>query len=139
MCLSFGVLSIFSARVFPFYSYFLGYPYPFPMCFFLFFIYLFYHLFRSPYLTFSCCFITSHFLISFYNFKRKINIKNSALDNIRYKQLNLYSHVRRINLGRLPWKGLEWYPPGRRTKRRRRRRERPRNMWMQEVATKMRE
>ena len=33
---------------------------------------------------------------------QKINIRNSALDYIRYKQVNWYGHVRRIDEERLP-------------------------------------
>ena len=62
-----------------------------------------------------------------------MNIKHCILDYIRYKQLNWYDHVKRMDEERLPRKMLEWCPPGRR------RRERPRNSWMQEVATGMRE
>ena len=36
-----------------------------------------------------------------------MNVKNSVLDNIRYKQLNCYGHVRRLNEERLPQKVLE--------------------------------
>ena len=36
-----------------------------------------------------------------------MNIKNSVLDYIRYKQLNLYDHVQRMNEERLPQKYLE--------------------------------
>ena len=66
--------------------------------------------------------------------REKMNIKNSVLDyNIRYKQLNWYDHVQRMYQERLPRRILEWCPPGRRRK------ERPRNSWMQEVTTGMRE
>ena len=61
------------------------------------------------------------------------NIKNLVLDYIRYKQLNWYGHLRRINEEWLPQTILGWCPPGRRRKGR------PRNSWMQEVATGMRE
>ena len=53
--------------------------------------------------------------------------------NIRYKQLNWYGHVQRMDQERLPRRILEWCPPGRRRKGR------PRNSWMQEVTTGMRE
>ena len=56
-----------------------------------------------------------------------MDIKNSVLDYLRYKQLNWYGHVRRINEERLSRKMLEWCPPVRRRKGR------PRNSWMQEV------
>ena len=46
----------------------------------------------------------------------KMYIKNYILDYIRYKQLNWYGHVQRMNEERLP-----------------------RNLWMQEVTTGMRE
>ena len=62
-----------------------------------------------------------------------MNIKNSVLDYIRYKQLNLYGHVQRMDQERLPRRILEWYPTGRRRKGR------PRNSWMPEVTTGMRE
>ena len=62
-----------------------------------------------------------------------MNIKNSVLDYIRYKQLNWYSHMQRMDQERLPRRILERCPPGRRRKGR------PRNSWMQEVTTGMRE
>jgi hypothetical protein len=46
--------------------------------------------------------------------------------------LNWYSHVQRMDKARLPRNILEWCPPGRRKGR-------PRNSWMQEVTTGMRE
>ena len=58
--------------------------------------------------------------------REKMNIKNSVLDYIKYKQLNWYGYV-------LPRRILEWCPPGRQRK------EKPRNSWMQEVTTGMRE
>ena len=60
--------------------------------------------------------------------KEKMNIKNSVLDYIRYKQLTWYGHVQTMNQERLPRRILEWCPPRRR-----------RNSWMQEVTTGMRE
>ena len=63
----------------------------------------------------------------------KINIKNCILDYIRYKQLNWYGHVQRMNEERQPRKILEWCLTGRRRKGR------PRNSWMQQVITGMRE
>ena len=60
--------------------------------------------------------------------REKINIKNSFLDYLRYKQLNWYDNVQR-----LPQNILERYPSGKRRKGR------PRNSWMQEVTTGMRE
>ena len=62
-----------------------------------------------------------------------MNIKNSGLDNIRYKQLNWYGHMQRMDQERLPRRILEWCPPGRRIKGR------LRNSWMQELTTEMRE
>jgi len=64
-------------------------------------------------------------------------IINSVLDYIRYKQLNWYGHVLRMDEERLPRKMLGRCPPGRR--RRRRRKERPLNSWMQGVTKGMRE
>ena len=64
--------------------------------------------------------------------REKINIKNSVLDYIRYKQLNWYGHVHRLDQEWLPRRILQWCPPGRRGKGR------PRNSWMQEVTTGMR-
>ena len=55
-----------------------------------------------------------------------------SLDYIRYKQLNWYVHVQRLNKERLPRKILKWCLP------RRTRKGRPRNSWMQEVTTEMR-
>ena len=48
--------------------------------------------------------------------EKKMNITNSVLDYIRYKQLNRYGHVQRMDEERLPRKMLEWCPPGRRGK-----------------------
>ena len=67
------------------------------------------------------------------NVIREKNIKNSVLDYIRYKQLNWYGHIQRIDKQRILRNILKWCPPGRR------RRGRPRNSWMQEVTTGMRE
>ena len=53
--------------------------------------------------------------------KKKINIKNSLLDHIRYTKLNCNGHVQRMDEEMLPRKTFEWCPPGRR------RRERPWN------------
>ena len=64
---------------------------------------------------------------------REVNIKHSALDYIRYQQLNWYGYVQRMDQERLPRRFLEWCLPGRRRKRR------PRNSWMQEVTTGTRE
>ena len=58
--------------------------------------------------------------------REKINIKSSVLDYIRYKQLNWYGHVQRMNEEKLPRKILGWCPPGRR--RIRRRKGRPQNL-----------
>ena len=62
-----------------------------------------------------------------------MNIKNSVLDYIRNKKLNWYCHVQRMDEETLPRKILELCPLGRRRKGR------PRNSWMQEVTTRMRE
>ena len=62
-------------------------------------------------------------------FREKMDIKNSVLDYVRYKQLNWYGHVQRIDKERLPRKILELCPPGRR------RMGGPRNSWMREVTT----
>jgi hypothetical protein len=62
-----------------------------------------------------------------------MNNKNSALDYIKYKQLNWYGHLERIDKERLPRKILEWCPQGRRRKGV------LRNSWMQEVTAGMRE
>ena len=62
-----------------------------------------------------------------------MNIKNPVLDYRRYKQLNWYGHVQRMDQERLPRRILEWCPAGRR------RNERPRSSWMQGVTTGMRE
>ena len=40
---------------------------------------------------------------------RKMNIKNSLLDYITYKQLYWYDHVQRMNEERLPRKILVWF------------------------------
>ena len=62
-----------------------------------------------------------------------MNTKNSVLDYIKYKQLNLHGHLKRMIEERLPRKILEWCPPGRRRKGK------PRNSWMQEVTSGMSE
>ena len=64
--------------------------------------------------------------------REKINIINSVLDYIRYKQLNWNGHVQRMEEERLPRKILEWCPTGRRKGR-------SRNSCMQEETTGMRE
>ena len=61
-----------------------------------------------------------------------MNDKNSILVYIKYKQLNWYDHVQRMGQERFPRRILEWCRP-------RRRQVRPRNSWMQEVTTEMRE
>ena len=48
--------------------------------------------------------------------EKKINIKNSVLDYIGYKQLNWYGHVERMDEERLPRKIFEWCPRGKRGK-----------------------
>ena len=45
--------------------------------------------------------------------REKMNIKNSVLDYIRYKQLNWYGHVQRMDQERFRRRILEWCPPGR--------------------------
>ena len=62
-----------------------------------------------------------------------MNIINSVLGYIKYKQLNWYGHLQRMYDERLPRKTLEWCPPGRRRKGS------SRNSWMQEVTKGMRE
>ena len=62
-----------------------------------------------------------------------MNIKNSVLDYVRYKQFNWYGHVQRMDEERLPRKCLVWCPPGKTRKGR------PRNSWMQKVTTGMTE
>ena len=61
-----------------------------------------------------------------------MDIRNSVLDDIRYKQANWHDHVQRMKDERLPRKILEWCPPGRRRKGR------ARNSWMLDVTTEMR-
>jgi hypothetical protein len=39
--------------------------------------------------------------------EKKMDIKNSVLDYIRYKQLNWYGHVQRIDQERLPKRILD--------------------------------
>jgi len=56
--------------------------------------------------------------------REKTNIKNSFSVNIKYKQLNCYGHLRRMNEESLPQKKIKG---------------RPRNLWMQEVTTGIRE
>ena len=65
--------------------------------------------------------------------REKMNIKNSVLDFIRYKQLNWYGHALRMDQQRSPRRILEWCPPGRRRKGR------PQNSWLHKVTTGMRE
>ena len=62
-----------------------------------------------------------------------MNIKNSVLDYIGYKQLNWIGPVQKMDQERLLTRILEWCPPGRR------RTGRLRNFWIQEVTTGMRE
>jgi hypothetical protein len=45
--------------------------------------------------------------------REKMDIKNSVLDYMKYKQLNWYGHVQRMDQERLPRRILEWCPPGR--------------------------
>ena len=46
-----------------------------------------------------------------------MNIKNSVLDYKRYKWLNWYGHMQRMDEKRLPQKMLDWCPPGRRRRK----------------------
>ena len=62
-----------------------------------------------------------------------MDIKSSVLDYIKYKQLNVYGHLQRLDQERLPRSILERCPP------KKRRKGRPRNSWMQEVTTGMKE
>ena len=62
-----------------------------------------------------------------------MNIKNSVLDYIGYRELNWYDYVQRMGQERLPRRILERCPPERLRKGR------PRNSWMLEVTTGMRE
>ena len=48
--------------------------------------------------------------------EKKIIIKNSVLHYIRYKQLNWYGHVQRMDEERVSRKHLDWWPSGRRRK-----------------------
>ena len=49
--------------------------------------------------------------------RETINNKNSVSDYIRYKQLNWYDHMRRMNEEKLRQKNLEWYPPRRKKRK----------------------
>ena len=60
-----------------------------------------------------------------------MNVKNSVIDYVKYKQLNWYGHIRRMPEERIPRRVWEWCPPGSRG------RGRPRNTWMQEIMTGM--
>ena len=62
-----------------------------------------------------------------------MNIKNSVLVYIIYKQLNWHGYVQRMNEESLLRKILEWCPPGRRRKGI------LGNSWMLEVTTGIRE
>jgi hypothetical protein len=64
--------------------------------------------------------------------EKKINIKISVLNYIRYKRLNWYGHMQIMDEERLPREILELCPP-------RRRKRKPRNSCMQEVTTGLRE
>ena len=64
-----------------------------------------------------------------------MNNLNSVFDYIRYNQFNWFSHVRRTN--EICWKILKRCPHRRR--RRRRWKEKPRNSWIQEPITGMRD
>ena len=52
--------------------------------------------------------------------REKINIKNSVLEYIRYKQFIWHDHVQRADEERLPWNIFEWCPLGRRRRRKKR-------------------
>ena len=62
-----------------------------------------------------------------------MNINNSVLDYIRYKQLNWYGHVQKMDEKSFSRRILEQCPPGIRRKGRRR------NSWMQKDTIGMRE
>ena len=53
--------------------------------------------------------------------------KKLILDYIKYKQLNWYGHVQKMDEEKLPRKTLERFPPGRRKK------VKPQNLWMHKV------
>ena len=65
--------------------------------------------------------------------EKKSLLKIPFLDYIRYKQLNWYVQVQKMNKERLPQKIQAWCPSGKSRKGR------PRNSWMQEVTTEIRE
>ena len=48
-----------------------------------------------------------------------MSIKNSVLDYIRYKQLDWYGHVQRVDEEMLPRKILEWCPTWKKKKKKR--------------------
>ena len=49
-------------------------------------------------------------IITYNVIREKMNIKNLVLDYIRYKQMNWYGRVGRINEERPPEKKLKWCP-----------------------------
>ena len=78
--------------------------------------------------------IRKNILIMF--LEKKKNIKNYISDYIRYKSVELVWPRAKNGWRKAPSENFGMCPPGR---RRRRRRGRPRNSWMQEVTTGMRE
>ena len=46
--------------------------------------------------------------------RKEMNVKNSVIDYVTYKQLNWYRHIRRMPEERIPRRVWEWCPPGRR-------------------------
>ena len=65
--------------------------------------------------------------------RETMDIKSYVLDYMKYKQLNRYYHLRRMDEERLPGKSFEWCPLGKRIKGR------PRNSRIKEVTVGMRE
>ena len=62
-----------------------------------------------------------------------MNVKNSMIDYVTYKQLNWYEHIKRMPEERILRRVWEWCPPERGG------RGRTRNTWMQEIMTGMKE
>ena len=63
--------------------------------------------------------------------RKEMNVKNSVIVYVKYKQLSWYGHIRRMPEERIPRRVWEWCPPGRIE------RGRPRNTWKQEIMTGM--
>ena len=63
--------------------------------------------------------------------RKEMNVKNSVIHYVTYKQLNWYGHIRRMPGERILRRVCEWSPPGRRG------RGRLRNNWVQEIVTEM--